>query len=181
MRDAQSLLEQLLSAGGEALTVELVHQRLGTASDERLLDLIDALADHDAGRRARPGRARRPTQGVQPADLLNGLLEFLRDVMVLAAGADGVLLAATPRQKPRLDAVVERWPLDSIVAALQILAEARGRLRGSPHGRLLVELALVRVARLENLDEISATSSPGSPRSESGGPARARASAAGRP
>jgi len=155
MRDAQSLLEQLLSAGGETLTVELVHKRLGTASDERLLDLLDALADHDPA--AALGQvAGAADQGVQPTDLLNGLLEFLRDVMVLAAGADGVLLAATPRQKPRLEQVVGRWPLDSVVAALQILAEARGRLRGSPHGRLLVEMALVKVARLENLEEISA-------------------------
>ncbi len=154
MRDAQSLLEQLLSAGGEMLTVDLVHRRLGTASDERLLDLLEALANHDPAS-ALTQVSQAADQGVQPADLLNGLLEFLRDVMVLAAGAEGVLLAATPRQKPQLDAIVARWPLDSIVAALQILAEARGRLRGSPHGRLLVELALVKVARLENLEEIS--------------------------
>src|SRR4051812_41120883 len=48
MRDAQSLLEQLLSSAGPRLTVERVHALLGTASDERLFDLIDALADHDA-------------------------------------------------------------------------------------------------------------------------------------
>ena len=48
MRDAQSLLEQLLSFGGERLTAELVHQQLGIASDERTLDLLDALADRDA-------------------------------------------------------------------------------------------------------------------------------------
>ncbi len=155
LRDAQSLLEQLLSAGGEMLTVELVHERLGTASDERLLDLVDALADHNSS--AVLGQVERAAdEGVQPTDLLNGVLEFLRDVMVLSAGAESVLLAATPRQTPRLRKVVERWPLDSILAALQILAETRGRLRGSTHGRLLVELALVKVARLENLDEISA-------------------------
>lgn len=153
MRDAQSLLEQLLSAGNETLTVELVHKRLGTASDERLLDLIDALADHNSAQALRQ-LDQASNEGVQPTDLLNGLLEFLRDVMVLAAGSDGVLLSATPRQKPRLQKIVDRWSLDTIVAALQILAEARGRLRGSPHGRLLVELALVRVARLENLTEL---------------------------
>ena len=155
MRDAQSLLEQLLSAGGETLTVELVHKRLGTASDERLLDLIEALADHDSAAALRQVD-QAAGSGVQPTDLLNGILEFLRDLMVIAAGAgaDSILLAATPRQKPRLEKVVERWPLDTIIAALQILAEARARLRGSPHGRLIVELALVRVARLENFREL---------------------------
>ena len=171
MRDAQSLLEQLLSAGGESLTAELVHQRLGTASDERLLDLVDALADHDSASALRQVD-QAANEGVQPADLLNGLLEFLRDLMVMAAGADSLMLAATPRQKPRLDKVVARWPLDTILAALQILAEARARLRGSPHGRLIVELALARVARLENMRDLGeiiarlATLEPGSgPRS----------------
>ncbi len=75
MRDAQSLLEQLLSAGGEGLTVEGVHALLGTASDERLLDLIDALADHDpAAALSQVDRASR--EGVQPAELLNGLLDY---------------------------------------------------------------------------------------------------------
>ena len=153
MRDAQSLLEQLLSADGEPLTVELVHRRLGTASDERVLDLLDALADHDSAAVLRQVE-QAAGEGVQPVELLNSVLEFLRDVMVLSAGGEGLLLAASPRQAPRLEKVVARWPLDSILAALQILAEARARLRGGAHGRLIVELALVKVARLENLVEL---------------------------
>lgn len=153
MRDAQSLLEQLLASGGERLTVELVHRLLGTASDERILDLVDALADHDTA--SALGQVEQAAcAGVQPVDLLNGVIDFVRDLMVLAAGAEGALLSATPRQRPRLQAVVDRWPIDTILAALQILAEYRGRLRGSPHGRTLVELALAKVARLENLGEL---------------------------
>ena len=154
MRDAQSLLEQLLASGSPKLTVEVVHGLLGTPSDERLLAC------------SRPWPATTPAQalalldqaaaeGVQPADLLAGVLEFLRDALVLSVGAGSVLLAITPRQKPRLQAVVDRWSTDTILAALQILAEARARMRGVAHGRLLVELALVRVARLENLTELS--------------------------
>jgi DNA polymerase-3 subunit gamma/tau len=75
--------------------------------------------------------------------------------MLMDGDGDTVLLAATPRQKPRLEAIAQRWPLDGLLAALQILAEARGRMRGSPHGRLLLELALVKVARLEDLGELS--------------------------
>jgi DNA polymerase-3 subunit gamma/tau len=155
MRDAQSLLEQLLSFGGTRLTAEIVHQALGIAPDDRVLDLIDALADAD------PARALRVldetvTNGVQPADMLTGVLDFLRDVMVVAAGAEVDTLAASPGQRGRLRDVAGRWPLDSVLAALQILAEARARLRGSPHGRMLVELALCRVARLGELAELAA-------------------------
>jgi DNA polymerase III subunit gamma/tau len=154
MRDAQSLLEQLLSFGGSRLTVELVHQQLGIASDERTLDLLDALSQRDTAN-VLGLLDRAVSSGVQPAELLAGTLDFLRDAMVLSAGAEVSLLAATPRQRPRIKAIVDRWPLDTILTAQQILAEARSRLRGSPHGRLLVELALVRVARLEVMTELA--------------------------
>jgi DNA polymerase-3 subunit gamma/tau len=48
LRDAQSLLDRLLASGSPLLTVELVNGLLGTASDERLLAMIEALAHHDA-------------------------------------------------------------------------------------------------------------------------------------
>jgi DNA polymerase-3 subunit gamma/tau len=75
--------------------------------------------------------------------------------MVVAAGADVPSLAASSAQKDRVAGVASRWPLDAILSAMQILAEARGRMRGSPHGRLLIEIALCRVARLENFSELS--------------------------
>ena len=104
MRDAQSLLDRLLASGSPRLTVEVVHALLGTASDERLLAMLEALADHDSAAALRLARSRAPAEGVQPAELLGGLLDFLRDAMVLAVGAESMLLAVTPRQRPRLEA-----------------------------------------------------------------------------
>lgn len=153
MRDAQSLLEQLLSFGNQKLSAELVHQALGLAPDDRVLDLLESLADGDLAR-ALTLLDEAAGSGVQPVDLLSALLEFLRDAMILASGAGTELLTAAPGQWERLQTIAKRWPLDSILAALQILAEARGRLRGSPHARLLVEVALGRVARLEDFTEL---------------------------
>jgi len=121
---------------------------------ERLLAILEALADRD------PAAVltlldQGVGEGVQPSDLLAGALEFLRDAMVLSVGAEPVLMAVTPRQKPRLQSIVDRWSIDAILAALQILAEARSRMRSVSHARLLAELALVRVARLENLSDLS--------------------------
>jgi DNA polymerase-3 subunit gamma/tau len=154
LRDAQSLLEQLLSSAGDRLTAESVYHLLGTASDERLLEMLEALADRSP-KAVLKLLNQAANESVQPVDVLDGLIDFVRDAMVLAAGADTTLLAVTARQRPRLQAVVDRWPLDSITAALQILAETRSRLRGSPLGRILVEVALVRVASLEDLTELS--------------------------
>jgi DNA polymerase-3 subunit gamma/tau len=150
LRDAQSLLDRLLASGSDRLTVEVVHSLLGIASDERLLKMLEALADHDSAA-ALCLLEESSGAGVQPGDLLTGLIDFVRDAMVLATGALPVLLAVSPRHRPQLKSIVERWSLDSILAALQILSECRARMRGSSHGRMLVELAIVRVARLEGL------------------------------
>ena len=155
MRDAQSLLEQLLSLGGET-----ADGRAGPRSCSAPPATSGcSTCSTPWPTTTRPRRSRLLDEaagaGVQPTDLLGGLLEFLRDVMVLAAG--GRRPSCWPRRpgrRPGSSKIVDRWPLDTVLAALQILAEARGRLRGSPHGRLLVELALVRVARLENLGEL---------------------------
>jgi len=154
MRDAQSLLERMLSSGGERLTADVVHGLLGTASDERLLEMIEALSAGDSAA-ALTLLDRAATEGVQPTELLAGTIDFLRDAMVLAIGAEALTLTVAPRQKDRLKTAAGRWSTDAILAALQILAEARGRMRGVAHGRLLAELALVRVARLEDLDELA--------------------------
>ena len=153
MRDAQSLLERMLSSGNPKLTPDVVHGLLGTASDERLLEMIEALSAGDSAA-ALTLLDRATSEGVQPTDLLAGTIDFLRDAMVLAIGAEALTLIVAPRQKARLKAAAGRWSTDAILAALQILAEARARMRGVAHGRLLAELALVRVARLENLDEL---------------------------
>src|ERR1700677_2764348 len=39
MRDAQSLLDQLLAFGGDRLTLDQIHHMLGTASDDRIAEL----------------------------------------------------------------------------------------------------------------------------------------------
>src|SRR5207244_3526120 len=67
MRDAQSLLEQLLSSGDRRVTSEDVHRILGMAADERVLDLLDALAARDAAATLTV-LDRAVAAGVQPAD-----------------------------------------------------------------------------------------------------------------
>ena len=143
-----------MASGSASLTVEIVHTLLGTATDERLLGLLEALAGSRLGRGAWHSRAS-AGEGVQPSELLGGLIDLIRDAMILAVGAESMLLAISPRNRHRLKDIVDRWTVDSIIAALEILAACRSRMRGSIHGRLLLETALVRVARLEELTKLS--------------------------
>ena len=152
MRDAQSLLDQLLAFGGERLTGEQVHRLLGTAGDDRVAELAAAVLGHEAAQ-ALEFLARTAADGLQLGELVDQLIEYWRDLMVLkCAGSRGErperIEPAAERPSP---AKREGLSLDTILAGLDILAATKARLRGSNHARTLVEMALVRLGRLDDL------------------------------
>src|SRR5207302_10172002 len=83
MRDAQSLLDQLLAFGGDRLTAEQVHQLLGTAGDDRVLELAAAVLARDPAR-ALELLGRAADEGLQLGELLDQLIAYWRDLMVLS-------------------------------------------------------------------------------------------------
>lgn len=154
MRDSQSLFDQLLAFGDDRITAEDVHRLLGTAGDDRLLEILEALI---GGERAAVLHAfdEALEAGVQLGELTDQLLNLLRDVMVVAAGADRVeLMGVTESHRDTLKRHSDRWGLSNVVAALQILADTKSRMQRATHGRALAELALIRICLLEDLEGI---------------------------
>ena len=49
----------------------------------------------------------------------------------------------------------KRLGLDTLLAVMQILDQTLSRMRYSTQGRILAELALVRISHLEDLDDLS--------------------------
>src|SRR5262249_21709299 len=151
MRDAQSLLDQLLAFGGDQLTAEQVHKLLGTANEERVAALASAVL------RGAPGEAlqflsQAAEQGLQLGELLDQLMEYWRDLLVVnCAGLDNQSLSATGKQRAILKEQAGQLSADTILAGLDVLVSAKNRMRFTSHGRVVFEMALVRLCRLENL------------------------------
>jgi DNA polymerase-3 subunit gamma/tau len=155
MRDAQSLLDQLLAFGGERLTVEQVHSLLGTAQDDRVLASAAAVLGHDPAR-ALELLGQGVDEGLQLGELLDQLIAYWRDLMVLhCAGEGAVDISVAPRHRETLAKQAAALKLDTILAGLDVLNTAKMRLRGSNHGRVLLEMTLVRLGRLDDLVSLS--------------------------
>ncbi len=156
MRDAQSLLEQLLAFSSEKITVDHVHSMLGTAGDQRLARLIDCLV------RRQPAEALAELdaaagEGVDLALLVEQILYYLRDCMAASLGCSpDTFLYASPTGGPRVAETGKRLGLQTVLAAMQILDHTLARLRFSTQTRTLTELALVRICSLEDLDDLAA-------------------------
>lgn len=154
MRDAQSLLDQLLAFGGK-LTVDRVHELLGTAHEERVAEIATAVTDRDA-KQVLGILSQAVDQGQQLGELLDQLIEYWRDLMIVqCAGVDGQLLSVTGKYRDALVQQANKLSSDTILAGLDVLATAKSRLRGTSHSRVVLEIALVRLCQLENLISLS--------------------------
>jgi DNA polymerase-3 subunit gamma/tau len=154
MRDSQSLLEQLLAFASERITVGDVNGMLGTAGEERLATLVNHLVQRDAAATLADldGALQ---QGVEVAQLIEQLFGYFRDCLVAAAGCPGdMFLSASPSNWPMIVDAGKRMGLETILAAMQILDHTLARLRYSTQGRILAELALVRISNLEDLADL---------------------------
>lgn len=154
MRDSQSLFDQLLAFGSEKITSADVHRLLGTAPDDRIIELMDALIDRNRG--AAIGLLEAAlNEGVQLEALTDQFVVYFRDLMVTACGTtEPTLLSVGTDQRPKLQQQATRWGLQTIVAAMQILADTKARMQRTTYGRALAELALVRISMLEDLDRL---------------------------
>jgi DNA polymerase-3 subunit gamma/tau len=159
MRDSQSLLEQILSFSEGKISVESVQELLGTADDSSLWAMVERFIAHDAVGVLQSIDAS-VGQGVEPGQLAEQLLGYLRDLMTRSVGAPPDLLrhvhSITPEQ---LTDQAARWGMQSLIGAMQILDESLVRMRHSMHGRTLLEMTLVQIAQLHRLEDLFSLSS----------------------
>ena len=154
MRDSQSLFDQLLAFGKERIDVEDVHRLLGTAPDELLLAIIEPLVGGQPDRAIGAFETALAT-GAQQEELLGQLIECCRDLMVQAAGAEDVTVRSVGlAAAKRLSELAGDWGVETAIAAMQVLAETVSRTRWTRQSRALADLALVRIATLEQLDGV---------------------------
>ena len=154
MRDSQSLFDQLLAFGGEVISEGDVHQLLGTAPDERLIDMFDRVIERRRDEVLQLLNSAL-SEGVELGMFSDQMLAYLRDLMIVSVGAQGVpLISVSERSRPRLVAQSEKWGIQTISAAMQLIADAKVRMQRISYGRPLVELTLVRMSLLEDLDDV---------------------------
>lgn len=155
MRDGQSLLEQLLAFTSGNITLQNVHQLLGTANDEVLIEILRNITRNE------PAGILRTLdlmiqQGADPGQFLEQLFGCLRDLMALLAGCGSESFLFLPIDiEEEAREMAQKMGLDLILAAMQIVDHTLTRMKISTQGRLLAEMAFVRICSLQSLVSLS--------------------------
>ncbi|MGN0836298.1 MAG: DNA polymerase III subunit gamma/tau [Akkermansia sp.] len=142
MRDAQSMLDQLVSFCGNKIEEAQVNDIFGVTSRETVARALDALLGrrlpellHLIHELAEAGR--------DMGQMLAELMSALRELLVVKVAPDEAALSLPPEWRERLTAQLTRCPADKLMRLMEILATAEERLHRSTNKRLHLEMGLI--------------------------------------
>jgi DNA polymerase-3 subunit gamma/tau len=155
VRDALSLLDQILSFSGDRVAVEDVRKMLGLVEDERYLEFFDLV---ERGDRAGvfPFVQRLVDEGYDPAEFVRGLAGAVRVLLVLSGDPASDAVEITEASRERFAEAAERFREVDLVRILMAVSdfETSGRFRQSGQQRIQLEVLLLRLVSMESAVEL---------------------------
>ena len=143
MRDAISLMDQLLSYGGDVITEQQVQAVRGTISGQAISQLVDFLAAGDAA--SGLGLINQMAEeGIDLRQLALQLVAYLRTVLVSRVGgqqARAILVDLSETQLAAVQAQGQQLEPEALTAAVRLLNQASYEMRDAAQPQLALELA----------------------------------------
>ncbi|NOT54479.1 MAG: DNA polymerase III subunit gamma/tau, partial [Deltaproteobacteria bacterium] len=146
LRDAESLLDQVVAWSDGKVTEQTVRASLGVADRQALLRVVDAILARDAATALRLA-GDLYEHGYDPRRLCHDLLEHFRNVAMMKVNAELAALTDLPDHEI---AVVQRQAatrsLEDVQRLFQLTLRAEEDMQKTAYSQLVVEMTLVKLA-----------------------------------
>jgi DNA polymerase-3 subunit gamma/tau len=173
MRDAESLLDQLMSYGDEEITLAQVQSVLGTVPSQAVGELVGQLVARDVAK-GLDVINRVVGDGVDPRQFNRQVVEYLRELLLIKVGDDSSLVRVMPEALREMKSQAAQFSLRELVRVVRLFNQAGLDLKASTQAQLPLELAFVD-ATMSSEEEKAA---PPAPRAVPQPPAAARVASA---
>lgn len=157
LRDAENLLERLVSSAGKELTLANVEETLGLGSSFLLHELTEAIAERNlaAGLSALNKLSK---QGMDFGQCLHQLIAHFRDLRLLAIDNQLDELIQSPKSElSALKEKAEQISVDRLSRIIKILMHANSEIKEYGYAQMQLESALIQMNAIKEgiqLDEI---------------------------
>jgi DNA polymerase-3 subunit gamma/tau len=153
MRDALTLLDQLVAVSDTRITADTVASSLGIAAREALYDVARAVLQGDGASvvGAIDGLA---DKSVDMQHFARQLLQLMRDLVVLKLGA-GDPAEWVPEEREAAEVLVGDIDILELQRAFRATSIVMDEMAHSPNPKLMLEMGLVRVATRPPLQSVS--------------------------
>ncbi len=157
-RDALSLLEQVLAYAGGHVDYETVRSVLGIVDEESVGAVINAAARGDVAK-ALMAADEMLRRGSSVRTVLEAVAQRVRDLLYARVGALDESLPVA--QLSALKALAQHFTPDTLSRMLDVLVRAQAQLRNVPQQRVLLDMAMVQIARMKQETESTAPANSG--------------------
>jgi len=151
VRDALSLMDQILSFRGDAVRIEDVRQMLGLVDEDRYLTFFEMAVARD-----RPGVFAFVQEllddGTDPGEFMRGLGDALRTLLALRLDPDTEAVDLTPESRSRFAESAAGFSAADLLRQLAAVSEfeARGVLHRTSQQRIQLEVLLLRLVSMDS-------------------------------
>jgi DNA polymerase-3 subunit gamma/tau len=154
LRDAESMLDQLVSAGLEVADDTEVAKLMGLSGAEVFFDVVDAVKARDA-RKALEVLGNTFNEGVNLDEFTDGLMEHLRNLLLMKIHPDlSSLVEASAGHIKRYEEQVKKFTETDLMRLVNVASRASYVVRKSVLPRLHLEMAVVEMAHLDSTVEL---------------------------
>ena len=155
MRDALSLLDQVISFCGVEFTAEKAAQVLGVFDTDLFFELTDLVLERNTLGVVR-FVARLAEEGIDLAGFYQELAEHYRSLTAFKLGArESDVAQVSPASVERYTETAERFDLEDLVRSLQLILGFEESFNNSGQQKICLELLLIRLTLLEKSVNIS--------------------------
>jgi DNA polymerase III subunit gamma/tau len=169
VRDSLSLLDQVIAFSGRSVTVEHVSTILGLSDASFFARIVSLIAEGEHGG-ILEALQEAGDSGRDFRMLYRDLLNFVRNLLLLAGGAKESMLAVAPEDMPAIRTLSERFSYTELLRIANLLLRDDETVNKAEHQRLAVEIALLKAAtfpRLRSVEQalggVHASSVPSAP------------------
>lgn len=159
LRDALSILDQVIAFCGDDVKFEAVLNALNAISNDKLFELIDCSVSRDASRGMHIVHDLL-LKGHDIQEFLVSITEHIRNMYFSRfATTEGTLLEVTNEEKKRLLEASKQFTEQDLLRMMHLTSEAQVKIRDSQQPRVLLEitiLKLIMMDRAEGLNELLA-------------------------
>ena len=150
MRDALSLLDQLISTGTSPLTVELLEEALGQPDRQKLCNLIEMISSDDAaGVLVKIDELLK--SGQTATQIVDSMIDYMRDLMVIrSTSGKSDILILTEDERKQMTALSAGFDIAALVYNITTLEKLRWTIKNSDAPRALLEASMLRLALSEH-------------------------------
>ena len=160
VRDSLSLLDQVIAFSGHTIRAEHVSTVLALSDITFFARIVTLIAEGDHGAILEALQEASDT-GRDFKMLYRDLLNFVRNLLLLAGGANESMLAASPEDLATLRSVADKLSYTELLRIANLLLRDDETVNRAEHQRLAVEIALLKAATFPRLRAVEEALSSG--------------------